>query len=347
MPVTTSSAAENLGVSMFRFYRTVFLVFLFVVASFQHASAQDQSMLDGICKSHPMPAGMVAVGEMESSECEPSEPGKKNAWLIDRVQHNIVACEKPNYGDGYPPAISFLSCDKAYSDTCPPTLDGTANGFRLTTISECHSRGVDSVCLDWDRDKDLWFNPNSGLGGLSNYKTDPFTLLFLGVEKKASDCRDQTGKPDKATYLRNLAVGESVPLCVSHNQWAIEQRVPAYNRQGRNVKAIIVRRFYTPDCPEFRTLNAVVLKAISIEDWEDKTVFMCHQSLLKQPLPGLTLAMPPRRDGQENPIERLRSPKDYERTRNYEVRSIFHDDRCGSDTGLNAYNVKFNETQTD
>src|SRR5437879_2885800 len=45
-----------------------------------------EQTLDAVCKADSMPAGFVAVGEIESPECKPSAPGRKNAWLIDRVR---------------------------------------------------------------------------------------------------------------------------------------------------------------------------------------------------------------------------------------------------------------------
>src|SRR6185312_191336 len=97
---------------------SILVLCLLALPAMAQSNAAQQS-LDAVCKSDPkatgyvpdpMPAGYVPVGEMESSECKASEPNKKNAWLIDKVRENIVSCERPNYGKGYPPAIAYMAC---------------------------------------------------------------------------------------------------------------------------------------------------------------------------------------------------------------------------------------------
>jgi hypothetical protein len=52
--------------------------FVFLSAQVSYAEGEPPA-LDAVCKSDPLPAGFVAVGEMESPECKASNPGYKNA----------------------------------------------------------------------------------------------------------------------------------------------------------------------------------------------------------------------------------------------------------------------------
>jgi hypothetical protein len=87
--------------------------------------------LDAICKTAPMPAGSIAVGEMESPECKESPPGRNNAWLIDKVHDQIVSCALPDYTSGFPPTIAYMNCGRVHANACPPKVDGTPNAFLL------------------------------------------------------------------------------------------------------------------------------------------------------------------------------------------------------------------------
>jgi hypothetical protein len=108
------------------------LILAFVVTYMSRvAVAEDanspQATLDGSCKSSPMPAGFIQVGEIESAECTPSAPGHKNAWPIDKIKSGSIACGLPDYDNGYPPAIAYIPCERVSSDQCPPSIDGTPN----------------------------------------------------------------------------------------------------------------------------------------------------------------------------------------------------------------------------
>src|SRR5207253_1172531 len=82
-------------------------------------------------------------------ECKPSAPGRKNAWLIDRVRDNIISCAPPDYSGGYPPAIAYMICDRLRTSQCAPSIDGTQNGFLLAAGASCKSPRVKSLCWHW------------------------------------------------------------------------------------------------------------------------------------------------------------------------------------------------------
>ncbi|RWP80455.1 hypothetical protein [Mesorhizobium sp.] len=328
------------------------LPFLFFVSA-GSSQSEDSAQLDAVCKEMPVPPGFVAVGEMESVECKPSEPGQMNAWLIDRARSKIVSCIPPDYDSGYPPAISLMMCGSVKSAKCQPKLDGSNNAFELTTNLDCSNPRIRSEC-DESKIHDAKFEHRN-----FNAPFDPsFELPFfeLSIDNAYSGCPSKPGSRDRVRYLQTLEKGEAIPLCMALNPSFDEMgsdpapgagRLQWHNSDGYNTKILIIRWFVSEYCPPYivegkaRLLNAVVVRRVERDEWQNKEIFVCATSLQKlekrpyHPIPGTG-----GRGERETAAER------FGKTKNYEVKKILHDDRCGSGPGNNTYIVVFNSVQT-
>jgi hypothetical protein len=257
-------------------------------------NALSEQVLDGVCKTELMPAGFVAVGEMESPECKASPPGQKNAWLIDKVHDKIISCALPDYAHGYPPAIAYMSCERVQASQCPPSFDGTPNGFLLTTGTSCTNLRVKSSCFRWDKnygltpdDYNLFPEGTFNIGSVPNFKElkqnsnaelGPWNLSIVSND---GSCSKSEG-PDRKFYVETLREGEPLPLCAAFNGFSgLPRALSSHNELQLNTKVDIPRQFYTPLCPEYtlngrnQALNAFVVIKISTAKWINRDLFMC------------------------------------------------------------------------
>jgi len=294
------------------------------------------SNLDAICKAEPIPPGFVTVGEMESPECEASNPPAKNAWLIDRVHDNIVTCTSPDYAHGFPPAIAYGVCTGVLAPECPSRLDGSPNGYRLNFGNSCTGPNYISECtLVRDRK--------------GAKEDDEVQYWVVGAVENHADCAGKRkcvsnrcwDTPDKVTYRIEIKKGETVPFCTRWNGWPIFRMMNHGKVRTGIPKYLVIRQFYTELCPQVETigaimcmrrcverpgsnLNAIVVQRLTKEEWEGKVVFMCDSSVFIQ------LAFPA-----------FDAPED-RRYANMNILEVFHDDRCGISQGEdNALKVKY------
>ena len=174
------------------------------------ANAEDAPALDGVCKSEPMPAGYVAVGEMESPECRRSAPGQRNAWLIDKVRDKIISCQPPDYERGYPPAIGFVVCKRTITSACPFRLDGTPNGFELTKGASCDGPSMTSDCFLYTDDRPVLqhLDPSPG---------SPPRTWIIEIKRGVQKCRTplNTQPDEEVGYM--LEHETAAPFCIAPN----------------------------------------------------------------------------------------------------------------------------------
>lgn len=264
--------------------------------------APSQPVLDAVCKAAPMPAGYVAVGEIENPdpECGTSSPGHKNAWLIDKVHDKIISCTPPDYAFGYPPAIAYMICQRVSTPQCPPTLDGTANAYELAQGKSCTSSRVVTLCWDYNEKgvpSNLVRPPTLDFKNFKIDVNEELVFWKLSVVKGDPDCAKSKNGADRTNYVVKLAKAEPLPLCSELNSYALTYRIPWHNWFGHVAKIIVIRKFYTDACPEYavngqvQRLNAFVVQRLEKEDWLNQKVFMCS-SIIKETGQG-TLARHP------------------------------------------------------
>jgi hypothetical protein len=181
-------------------------------------NASSEPALGWICKTDPMPAGFVAVGEMESPECNKSDPGLKNAWVIDKVDDKIVSCARPDYAYGYPPAIAYLTCERVLASQCPSYMDGTPNGFELTPGTSCKNSAVKSFCWSWSYDSPGYRTERVVPPGVPDFKA-PLDLnreleyWILSVLFNDESCNNDA--TDRIFYFATLRKGWPLPCARS------------------------------------------------------------------------------------------------------------------------------------
>jgi len=313
-------------------------------------NAVNEQALDGVCKGDPMPAGFVAVKEMESAECKASAPGRKNAWLIDKVHDKIVSCAPPDYASGYPPAIAFMICDRVRTSQCAPSIDGSPNGYLLTMGTTCNSSRVKSICIFFGSNKRYRRSeeekPWSSAAKIN--PTDELEFYKLSVVQRHPTCSqiEEIGKvynPDKIFYVSKLSKGEPLPLCAEINWEGLKFPLWLLNAVKYNTRVIVIRQFYTDLCPDYvldgvpQAFNAIVVQRLAKEEWVGRDIFMCALSLKRKP--KMPFKWIPATGGEY--VEES-SAKAYEPTPNqYTVKRVFQDDRCGTGTEANAYEVRF------
>lgn len=316
------------------------ITILIAPVSWGETQSLDLSELDAICKADAMSAGYVPVGEIDSSECGTSEPGKKNAWLIDTVTNTNVSCLPPDYLNGYPSNISLMICNHLWLDSCPPKLDGTENAFLLTKISECKNESITSDLQE------------------CRQKLDPNNIKSWSKSKKLG-CYNLKNRDGPDSYLIELNNFDIQPLCVYENPGIFNSTFGS-GLQSHNITSIdsiylIIRMFYSENCTRFDDIdsatlnghstmwdpydkspfNTAIIKRVDFDDLLHKEIFMCSESLKKmQKTPG-TLSL------RKNAMVLSTEAEEYEVGSHYFVKEIFHDDRCGVGTEKNAYLVFF------
>jgi hypothetical protein len=315
-----------------------------------------EQAFDAVCKTAPMPAGFVAVGEMESPECKESDPGRKNAWLIDRVRDKIVSCAPPDYASGYPPAIAYMTCERVQAGRCPSSIDGTPNGFLLTAGKSCRNPRVKSVCLEFrfNSTTEVSERVSKRADGLPDFTapidvTEELEFWKLSVAFGDASCPKPPDGPDRVFYLPTLRKGEPLPLCAEFNDWEVGQgryglhlRLSLHNVLGLNTKVIVIRQFYTDLCPQYnlggqpQALNAFVVQRLDRQEWTNRDIFMCASSLRRKPKRPLEIIS----GSGGTPIEDT-AAEAYQPSSNYTVKRVYQDDRCGIGAQANAYTIRF------
>jgi len=273
----------------------------------------DFSHLDAICKSRPLPAGFMPVGELNSPECE-GNPGDLNAWYVDRVTDGMVACTPPPYADGYPPAITFRVCKRSLSPYCPQNRDGTPNAYELASfMSLCEGVALKKEGCDYN------FSPTVGASYWFHYVPDP--TCPLGTR----------------TLRSRLVPSHPIVVCFAHNKWAI-LAMSRYQAHNPLFKPLAIRRLYIADCPAVNggQLNALVVRGTSAEDWTGgRKVFACavsvHRSFLGQT------------ESEGTPIKAGQHSEVYGDARGrFQLTFVtFHDDRCGLGEEINAVHISY------
>jgi hypothetical protein len=319
-------------------------------ATAQADPAPLEPMLDAVCKVEPMPPGYVAVGEMESPECKPSDPPHKNAWLVDKVRDKIVSCIPPDYASGYPPAISYMICRRVSAQQCTPSLDGTANAYELTLGATCTSPKVVTACTNrgkWDYAPSAYIEGRAGVGKKADWYNDELQRWKLSVILGDPECAKaenahQVGL-DRVNFVWKLDRGEPLPLCAEHNPASVSE-IASYNWYGHATKVIVIRQFYTETCPPYyvddkiQRLNAFVIQRLERDEWINRRVFMCASSLRKRD------TSPPRIiPGSGGRVEEETAAEKYRLSDDFTIVQVLHDDRCGTGAEANAYYVQFKE----
>jgi hypothetical protein len=191
-------------------------------ASAQVSETSSQTTLDAECKSNAIPPGHVAVGELNSPECGPN-PRVKNVWYIDKVRDKIVACAVPDYANAYPPVINYRVCRRVYAAACPPLLDGSPNGYELSSLnSHCDGPFGATRC-----------------GRLPGIEGRIVRIAGAQWQHVAPDtsCADKV----RSTEFELRPV-YPIPVCVAYNEEAIE-------RTGREMVSnlpwpVVIRTFF-------------------------------------------------------------------------------------------------------
>ena len=298
--------------------------------------APSQPELPGVCKADPMPAGYVAVGEMESPECGTSSPAHKNAWLIDKVHDKIISCTPPDYAFGYPPVISYSVCRRVWLSTCPANLDGSPNAYELTLGASCSGRNSSNLVCAKGRQE--W--PHDDSGGLHDQE-----FKFWAMDRIPNDAECMAkykDYPDRLIYWNSISKGEQVPLCINLNWRALfimrqHNTFPIFS-----MKYIAIRRFYSDSCPKIPIqgdfdvvgeANAMIVEALPEEMWQgQKLLFMCDISFYRKFISDRSekrgdkvVVLGTIDNGTIDVFDGVR----------------LHDDRCGIGTEFNALNVKY------
>jgi hypothetical protein len=136
-----------------------------------------------------------------------------------------------------------------------------------------------------------------------------------------------------------------VPICIALNSNVtayFDERIGLHNGLSRSTKIAVIREFYTSLCPEYiiegqsQSRNAFIVQRLEEDKWKSKDLFMCSPSLLKKN--KIPLHVYPGTGGQ---VEKETAAEAFDPDFAYTVKRIYHDDRCGSGTGSNAYIVNF------
>ncbi|WP_156936915.1 hypothetical protein [Bradyrhizobium sp. WSM2254] len=278
--------------------------------------------LDAECKSHPLPPGHVAVGELHSPECG-TNPREMNAWYIDKVRDKIVTCTVPDYANAYPPVIAYRVCRRVSAPACPPLLDGSPNGYELSSLN--------SRC--------------DGPFGISRCGR-PSGIRAAGAqwEHFAPDL----SCADKVRFTEfNIRPVYPIPVCVAHNEKAIER---IGNEMQSNLPwGVVIRRFFSDSCPELPDAkpNAVVIATVPVEFWRnEEKVFACSISLQKRwqlgdsPDGPLKIGVYFRKLGVIPPGAHGKGGVIIDGPQHTITFETFHDDRCGLGREINALNMK-------
>lgn len=302
------------------------------------AQTECEPSLDGICKKDPLPPGYVPVGELDSPECKPLDAGGKSAWLIDKVRNKIVSCAMPNYASGFPPAISYMVCQRVNNPNCPPTLDGSPNAYELTQGTACKNTSIKEVCA---APSDLYHNDfflyNDDNSKDYNSKLKKF---ILSIDKNSNRCL----KPPHTSlyhYIDELLPDSPTPLCMQYNDhyvyrggrvssgFSLITNLYQQNQHPHSTRVIVIRRFFSADCPPLQNsygwngLNAIVVQQIPHAQWKNKNIFACKFSVMD----GL--------DVYGHPMPQYHVA--------YHIDKRFHDNRCGTAPDNNAFFIRFSD----
>ncbi|WP_248447223.1 hypothetical protein [Sinorhizobium meliloti] len=200
-----------------------------LIASVPVARSQNTDLLDGVCKSEPLPAGFVPVAEVDSPECEAVKRGEKNGWLIDKVKDGIVACVPPNLKADAAPAVAYIPCSREFTDQCPARFDGGPNGYKLTFPKSC--RGFyNQYCYSDD-------------------ELNRMEVAVIDLQKDSDQCVEDKSRPHHVKLSGNIA---HWPICIANN-WHLIKRINEFNLAGS--PAVIYRVFYSDACPEDPTFG--------------------------------------------------------------------------------------------
>jgi hypothetical protein len=148
--------------------------------------------------------------------------------------------------------------------------------YRMAKLSECKSARVKFACLDWSINHQfvLTTRPAFKLGQPFDINEE-FEFLKLWIGDRDQYCA--AGKhpnafpdgPDKVTYLERLTDQERMPLCIAFNDQSLKDYIPSYNIDGHDRKILVIRQFYTADCPKYifrgveQPLNAIVVGVLN------------------------------------------------------------------------------------
>jgi hypothetical protein len=292
--------------------------------------APSQPVLDAVCKADPMPAGYVAVGEMDSPECGTSSPTHKNAWLVDKVHDKVISCAPPDYAFGYPPVISYSVCRHVSLSTCPAHLDGSPNGYELTLGASCSGRNSSNLVCAKGRDSTGEPNPNY-FGGAD--------IAFWVMDRISNDPKCMAkyrDYPDQLIYWDSISNGEQVPICIDLNPRALNEMWMHNQGWGFSTKYIAIRRFFSDSCPKLQgyfspldvvgEANAMIVQVLPKGMWQ-KVLFMCDISFNRSYITSASKKSGDDKVVVEDRIDGVR----------------LHDDRCGMGTELNALNAKLSK----
>jgi len=275
---------------------------------------------DAVCQGDPIPPGFVPTSSIVSAGCS----GEGKAWVLSALADKVVACEAPNYLKDPAPNIGYIACDKVMSASCPPTVDGTSNGFVLRPIGKCvHDAEEDDTCP-----ADMSY-PVKVAGKCTNTywccgcpKGDPaffsFNEWWTVYHRAPHDGMACTTRRDVAQWPFQF-----LPVCTSDNAFYWAQKDLDFLTSSENrskypwAPALLAKRlFYDSACDgPVGVINAMVIGRYGNDELSVSAQTQCEL--------GLAL-------GTAEPINGI---------------EYFHDDSCGVDgygpKRLNARSIKF------
>lgn len=257
---------------MDRLIRNCFIIAaIVVVATFANATAaapltaDATSRLDGICKADPLSSGFVAVKEFRSEKC--ASQATMNAWYVDRAKDGLVVCEAPSYDDAFASAAIYASARRVFTIDCPFVLDGSPNAFVLEAPG---SRPVDDKCIN------TAIQLSAYASGLIEWTTPLYWPVATTIDK---DCPSVAALNWNKLRAIPIFVDASVvdePLCLAGNEWlaARMQRTALIDPGDLDTnRYYVIRRFYSELCPSSqpgRNVNAIVVRRFQVGGYQEE-----------------------------------------------------------------------------